>query len=113
MLKHLRFGAEFKVWMGNSKSQAATMVLEPGGAEGGPENNHRGADQWLYVVRGSGEAKVGRKTHQLKAGSLLLIPRGRMHQIRNTGRTNLETLNFYVPPAYTPKGDTLPAGRPK
>jgi hypothetical protein len=33
------------------------------------------------------------------------------HEIRNTGRRPLETLNLYVPPAYTSKGDPLPRGK--
>ncbi len=34
------------------------------------------------------------------------------HEIRNTGRALLRTLNFYVPPAYPSRGEELPAGRP-
>ena len=48
----------------------------------------------------------------LAAGSLLLIERGEAHEIRNTGRTPLKTVNFYSPPAYTRDGDERPAGRP-
>jgi hypothetical protein len=43
---------------------------------------------------------------------LLLIERGDMHEIRNTGRGPLRTLNVYVPPAYTEQGEELPAGSP-
>jgi oxalate decarboxylase/phosphoglucose isomerase-like protein (cupin superfamily) len=42
----------------------------------------------------------------------VLIERGDTHEIRNTGRTPLRTLNFYVPPAYTSDGDELPVGKP-
>jgi hypothetical protein len=28
------------------------MVLAVGGKEGGSENRHQGADQWLYVIEG-------------------------------------------------------------
>ncbi|MBV8229453.1 MAG: hypothetical protein JO329_05655 [Planctomycetaceae bacterium] len=41
----------------------------------------------------------------------MLIQRGETHEIRNTGREPLRTLNVYVPPAYTDEGDELPAGR--
>jgi hypothetical protein len=43
---------------------------------------------------------------------LVLIEHKDRHEIRNTGRTLLRTLNIYVPPAYTAKGDPLPRGRP-
>jgi len=109
--KQLRFGEGFRVAIGNRRSQAAEMVLPPGDSEGGPDNRHRGADQWLYVLAGSGAAIVNGKRHRLRAGSLLLIERGDTHEIRNTGRTPLRTLNVYVPPAYTASGEELPRGR--
>ena len=109
--KHLRFGKGFRVAIGNRRSQAAEMVLGPGDSEGGPDNRHRGADQWLYVLSGTGTAVVNGKRHALRAGSLVLIERGDTHEIRNSGRTMLRTLNFYVPPAYTADGNELPRGR--
>jgi mannose-6-phosphate isomerase-like protein (cupin superfamily) len=110
--KQLGFGKGFRVSLKNARAQAATMVLAPGDAEGGPDNRHRGSDQWLYVLAGRGRAVVNRRPHSLKPGTLLLIERGSIHEIRNTGRTPLKTLNLYVPPAYTPSGDPLPPGRP-
>ena|SRR5437870_1566947 len=109
--KHLRFGEGFRVALGNRRAQAADMVLEPGDSEGGPDNRHRGSDQWLYVVSGSGTATVNGKRYPLRAGTLLLIEHGDTHEIRNSGRTPLRTLNVYVPPAYTSAGGPLPRGR--
>ena len=111
MVKHLRFGKGFSVALSNARAQAATMVIAPRDCEGGPHNRHRGADQWLYVLSGKGAATVGRRKHILKSGSLLLIQKGATHEIRNTGRTPLKTLNFYVPPAYSKSGEELPRGR--
>lgn len=108
---HLRFGKGFKVATGNRRSQAATMVIEPGGCEGGPDNRHRGADQWLFVLSGRGSATVNSKRYPLREGTLVLIERGDRHEIRNTGRTPLRTLSVYVPPAFTSAGDELPRGR--
>jgi len=97
--------------MANSRTQAAEMVIEPGGAEGGPTNRHRGADQWLFVVSGVGQARVQGRRLPLRAGVLLLIEHGEQHEIRNTGRAPLKTLNFYSPPAYRPDGEELPRAR--
>jgi mannose-6-phosphate isomerase-like protein (cupin superfamily) len=94
------------------RAQAAEMVLAPGGREGGGQNRHRGADQWLFVVRGRGMARVNGRRHAIRDGSLLLIERGDEHEIRNTGRRPLRTLNIYLPPAYRKDGDELPRGRP-
>jgi hypothetical protein len=41
-----------------------------------------------------------------------LIEHGDLHEIRNTGRALLKTLNFYVPPAYDAEGNELRAGKP-
>jgi quercetin dioxygenase-like cupin family protein len=109
--KKLRFGEGWRVIPGNRASQAAEMVLAPGDAEGGSDNRHRGADQWLYVLSGSGEAIVNGRRHRLHAGSLIFIERREKHQVKNTGRGLLRTLNFYVPPAYKTNGDPLPRGR--
>jgi mannose-6-phosphate isomerase-like protein (cupin superfamily) len=110
-LKRLRFAKGFRVVRGNRRSQAAEMVIAPGESEGDPSNRHRGADQWLYVVAGSGSALVKGKRYRLVTGSLIFIPHGERHEIKNTGRTLLRTLNFYVPPAYSQSGDPLPRGR--
>ena len=110
-VKTLRFGKGFSVCGGNQHSQAATMVIAPGDCEGGPQNRHRGADQWLFVLSGRGLAILAGRARPIKAGSLVLIERGTTHEIRNTGRAPLKTLNIYVPPAYRSGGNELPRGR--
>jgi mannose-6-phosphate isomerase-like protein (cupin superfamily) len=109
--KTLRLGKGFRVAFGNRRAQGAAMSIPPGDAEGGRDNRHRGADQWLFVVSGTGTAIGGGKRHPLRPGTLLLIGRGERHEIRNTGRGLLRTVNVYVPPAYTKRGDPLPRGR--
>lgn len=109
-LKQLSFDSDFTVVAGNGRSQAAVMVIAPGKAEGGANNRHRGSDQWLYVVEGEGTATVKGEKHQLKRGAVILIERGETHEIRATGSAPLRTLNFYVPPAYSKEGKTLPTG---
>jgi mannose-6-phosphate isomerase-like protein (cupin superfamily) len=86
------------------------MVIAPGDSEGGPGNRHSGADQWLFVVSGTGSATIDGHVTPLREGTLLLIARGVEHEVKNTGRAPLRTLNVYVPPAYTKRGDELPRG---
>lgn len=109
--KRLNFGKGFRVAFEVRKAQAAEMVIAPGGSEGGSDNRHRGADQWLFVVSGSGVATVEAKRVPLKAGTLLVIEKGEHHEVRNTGRTLLKTLNFYYPPAFDADGDPKGPGR--
>jgi mannose-6-phosphate isomerase-like protein (cupin superfamily) len=99
------------VVLGDAHAQAAETTLAPGQTEGGSDNRHPGADQWLYVVGGTGEAVVNGEPVAPRQGTLLLIQRGDRHAIRNTGREPLRTLNLYVPPAYNDEGEGLPAGR--
>ena len=113
--KRLRFGEGFRVAFEVRRAQAAEMVIAPGDSEGGPGNRHRGADQWLFVVSGTGVARVEsggrRRSTPLRAGTLLVIEKGEKHEVRNTGRTLLKTLNFYYPPAFAKDGDPKGPGR--
>ncbi|MEP7311512.1 MAG: cupin domain-containing protein [Pseudomonadota bacterium] len=89
------------------------MTIAPGDSEGGPDNNHRGADQWLYVLAGRGVAIGRARRVALQRGTLLLVEKGNLHEIRNLGTTPLRTLNFYVPPAYDIDEDERKAGKPR
>lgn len=90
----------FRIVAGTARSQAATMVLAPGRSTGGADNVHTGSDQWLYVVSGRGEAMVEGRRVALAPGALLLVEAGEPHEIRNTGRRPLVTVNVYAPPVY-------------
>lgn len=93
------------------RARTSSRDVAPGDCEGGPDNRHRGADQWLFVVSGRGVAIVNGRRVALRAGSILLIEKGDLHEIRNTGRTMMKTVNVYVPPAYRSDGEELPRGR--
>ena len=113
--KKLRFGEGFRVAFEVRRAQCAEMVLAPGDREGGDDNRHRGADQWLYVVAGRGVAVVqadGRRRRiALEPGRLLVIEKGERHEVRNTGRSLLKTLNFYYPPAFARDGEPKGPGK--
>lgn len=109
--KTLKFREGFRVAFDVRRAQAAEMVIAPGDSEGGPDNRHRGADQWLFVLSGRGVALVEGRRVPLKAGTLLVIEKRERHEVRNTGRTLLKTLNFYYPPAFDADGDPVGPGR--
>jgi mannose-6-phosphate isomerase-like protein (cupin superfamily) len=108
--KRLQFGKGFRPVLGDQHSQAVQMTFGTGENEGGLRNRHAGADQWLYVVSGSGIATLNGARLAISEGTLLLIQRGDTHEIRNTGNGALKMLNIY-PPAYTNDGEELPAGK--
>ncbi len=107
-MKHIKTGpkrGQFDVLAATRSAQAAKMTLRPGGvSDSEPSNEHPRSEQWLFVVSGAGEAILGKRGQlrrvALRTNSLLLIEKGELHQIKNTGRRSLVTINFYVPPAY-------------
>lgn len=102
----------FNILLGDRNSQAGTLVISPGETVGGQENRHGGADQWIYVVSGTGVADIAGECVDLAPAALILIQRGDPHGFRNTGRDDLCLLTFYTPPAYDEDENELPAGRP-
>jgi mannose-6-phosphate isomerase-like protein (cupin superfamily) len=113
-MKHIKTGARrgsFDLLYATRSGQAAMMSLRPGGAsDEEPSNEHPRSEQWLFVISGAGEARVGKKHSSLRStaiaeGSLLVIEKGELHQIKNSGRRLLRTLNFYMPPAYDVDGE--------
>lgn len=99
-IMNVRTNGGFELLAKTGRGQAATMVLEPGGSTGGPNNRHEGSDQWLYVISGEGKAVVEGVERRLEEGSLLLIEAGEAHEISNAGESPLETFSIYSPPAY-------------
>lgn len=96
--RSLEFDRFFEVVMENEHAQAAQMTLDPGRSTGGPDNYHAEADQWLFVVAGSGLVTVDGEQMRASAGDLLRIDAGERHEIENDGSEPLETLNLYTPP---------------
>jgi mannose-6-phosphate isomerase-like protein (cupin superfamily) len=84
----------FKV-LGSTRSiQCAAMVLQPKQSTGRPQNEHPRSEQWLFVITGQGEARVNKRCVDLNEGSLLLIDKGELHQITNTGATAADSEVF-------------------
>jgi mannose-6-phosphate isomerase-like protein (cupin superfamily) len=99
--------AFFQVLETTRSVQSAIMVLQPGQSTGEPQNEHPRSEQWLFVVSGAGKALVNHRRVAIRESSLLLIEKGEIHQIVNTARRALVTLNFYAPPAYTKAGEPI------
>jgi mannose-6-phosphate isomerase-like protein (cupin superfamily) len=99
---------QFAVLVKTRNAQAATMTLAPGTTSNeDTANEHAWAEQWLYVVSGRGTARIGKRTVQLREGSLLVIEKREPHVIRAGNRSRLVTFNVYVPPAYDDHGEPL------
>jgi mannose-6-phosphate isomerase-like protein (cupin superfamily) len=115
-MKHIKTAAKrgrFDLLAKTRGAQAAKMTLRPGAAsDDEPSNEHAQSEQWLFVLAGTGEVKIGRRNGSMRSlrigpNSLVLIEKGELHQITNAGRSELSTLNFYIPPAYDNQGEPL------
>ena len=91
-------GEFFRVLQQTSRTQCAVMTIGPG-ADGGPAEEH-GGDQIVYVIEGEAALRVEQHEHRVEAGTLITIPAGAQHHVRNPGTTPLFFLTVYAPPEY-------------
>lgn len=102
---------QFDLLCSTRGAQAAKMTLRPKAeSDSQPSNEHPRSEQWLFVVSGVGEALIGKSRRSMRRvplarNALLVIEKGELHQIKNTGRRALVTMNFYVPAAYDEDGE--------
>ncbi|HEV2811926.1 MAG TPA: quercetin 2,3-dioxygenase [Solirubrobacteraceae bacterium] len=83
-----------------SESTAGSLVLlenltAPGG--GPPPHVHTHEDEFFYVLDGTFEIRVGDDVHALGAGGFAFVPRGTVHNFRNTGETPSRILVGFTP----------------
>lgn len=74
--------------------QLVLMHLEPG-VEIGRETH--GLDQFLRIEAGSGKVILGSEEHAIADDDVVLIPRGTVHNVINTGTTPLKLYSLYGP----------------
>jgi mannose-6-phosphate isomerase-like protein (cupin superfamily) len=91
-------GAFFRVLQQTARSQVAVMTIDAG-ADGGPAEEHDG-DQIVYVIEGEAILRVGAREHHAPAGTVVTIPAGTCHHVRNPGSTPLFFVTVYAPPEY-------------
>jgi len=81
--------------LGAQHVMAYRLVLEPDSAL---SHVHLGAEEVLYVLEGTGEARVEGATHQVAAGQAVFVPEGAEHMYVNTGATPLVVVGAMAPP---------------
>ena len=80
-----------------SQNLTVTWVdCEPGGEQ--QMHAHKREEQVYVIVRGSGVMKVGVEEQAVQPGSLVFIPPGTPHAIRNTGDETLTFVSAASPP---------------
>jgi mannose-6-phosphate isomerase-like protein (cupin superfamily) len=91
-------GEFFRVLQQTSRTQTAVMTLAAG-ADAGPAEAH-GGDQIVYVIDGEAVLRIDGCEHRAGAGTLVTIPAGASHHVRNAASSPLFFLTVYAPPEY-------------
>ncbi|HEX5740189.1 MAG TPA: cupin domain-containing protein [Pilimelia sp.] len=81
-------------------TQLVIMTLPPGGEVGAEV--HRGIDQILIAVEGTGESIVDGVKRPLPEGHAVVVPEGTEHNIVNAGDRPLRLVTVYGPPDHRP-----------
>ena len=85
--------------------QLVLMSLGPGEEIG--EEVHAESDQFFRVEKGAGDVVMNGVATAFTDGSVIVIPAGVRHNIRNTGRAPLKVYTLYAPPHHA-DGTVLP-----
>jgi quercetin dioxygenase-like cupin family protein len=96
-----------------SESTGGSLVLlenltAPGG--GPPPHIHTREDEFFYILDGTFEVRIGDELHALAAGGYAYVPRGTVHNFRNTADTPSRLLVGFTPAGM--EGFFRDAGRP-
>ncbi len=83
-------------------------VTAPGG--GPPPHLHDREDEFFYVLDGTFEIRIGDAVHALGPGAVAFVPRGTVHNFRNTADTPSRILVGFTPGGL--EGFFRAAGRP-
>jgi len=70
-------------------------LTAPGG--GPPPHVHTREDEFFYVLDGAFEIRIGDEVHELGPGGFAFVPRGTVHNFRNTAETPSRILVGFTP----------------
>jgi quercetin dioxygenase-like cupin family protein len=92
--------ADTMTFKATGESTGGSLVLlenltAPGG--GPPPHFHTREDEFFYVVDGSFEIRIGDELHALGPGGFAYVPRGTVHNFRNTAEAPSRILVGFTP----------------
>jgi quercetin dioxygenase-like cupin family protein len=70
-------------------------LTAPGG--GPPPHVHTREDEFFYVLDGTFEIRIGDEVHTVQPGGFAFVPRGTVHNFRNTSETPARILVGFSP----------------
>lgn len=81
--------------LGAAHVTAYRLTVDPGSTT---THVHRGAEEVLYVLEGTGEVRVEDAKHLVSAGRAVFVPDGAEHTYVNTGQAPLVMVGAMAPP---------------
>lgn len=87
-----------KVIFTGNQSQLVLMSLLPGEDIG--EETHATSDQILFIVKGEGEAIVDGQATPIHKKSVVYVPSGNRHNIKNNTEEDMKLYTIYAPAAH-------------
>ena len=92
--------ADTMTFKATGESTGGSLVLienltAPGG--GPPPHLHTREDEFFYVLDGTFEIRIGDELHPLGPGGVAFVPRGTVHNFRNTAETASRILVGFTP----------------
>lgn len=80
---------------GYVSADGMTLAIQLGNA---PKHQHPNTNEFQYILEGSGTTWLGDKEVQVKAGDLLIIPKGTTHGGTKTNGAPLKAIAIKTPP---------------
>ena len=89
---------------GRIKSQYSSVcvIFVPPGEKVWPAHSHPQGEEVIYIISGSGRVLVDGEVAQLRAGSTVLFPQGKIHMLHNTGTGEMKVVCFFRSPRVAP-----------
>jgi quercetin dioxygenase-like cupin family protein len=63
-----------------------------------PAHSHPNGEEVIYIITGAGRVLVSGEVSPVRAGSVVLFPRGAVHMLHNTGPDEMKVVCFFAPP---------------
>ena len=60
-------------------------------------HSHPHGEEVIYIIRGEGRVLVAGGVSPVRAGSVVLFPRGAVHMLHNTGAEEMKVVCFFAP----------------
>lgn len=84
----------------NTTSQQQLVVMSIKGNDNIPAETHHNTTQFIRIVEGNGVAILNGISHILEPETIVIIPAGTHHEIKNTNRKSLKLYTIYSPPEH-------------